>query len=53
MDKCSLHSKEASLDTTLSIGVKEGKVYELQGKLVIGSKGILDHGSISVAEDKE
>jgi hypothetical protein len=37
----------------VSIGVKEEKLYKLQGKPVGGSKGILDHGSMLVTEDNE
>jgi hypothetical protein len=37
----------------VSIGVREGKVYMLEGNFVRGSKGILDHGSMLVIEDKE
>jgi hypothetical protein len=40
-------------DTTINIGVREGRLYRLQGKPVRGSKGILDHGSMSVTEDEE
>lgn len=43
----------ATLDTVLGIGVREGKMYRLQGKLVGGSKGILDHGPMLVAEYAE
>jgi hypothetical protein len=35
------------------IGVKYGKLYVLQGHSVRGSKGILDHGSMSVTQDME
>jgi hypothetical protein len=38
-------------DTTMSIGIKEGKLYRLQVHPVRRSKGILDHGSMSVTED--
>jgi len=48
-----MRSKGARPDTTISISAREGKVYMLQGKPVGGSKGILDHGSMSVAKDKE
>jgi hypothetical protein len=48
-----MHSEGASPDTTINIGVREGRVYRLQGKPVRGSKGILDHGSMSVTEDEE
>jgi hypothetical protein len=37
----------------VSIGVREGKIYRVQGMHVHGSKGILDHGSMSMAKDKE
>jgi hypothetical protein len=37
----------------VSIGVREGRLYRLQGQPVRGSKGILDHGSMSVTEDEE
>jgi hypothetical protein len=40
-------------DSTQVLGVREGKVYRLQGNLVGGSKGILDHGSMLVREDEE
>jgi hypothetical protein len=53
MDKCSCIQRELALTQTVSIGVREGKVYRLQGKPVGGSKGILDHGSMSVTEDEE
>jgi hypothetical protein len=43
----------ASPDTVVSIGVKESRLYRLQGKHIHGSKGILDHGSMSVTEDEE
>jgi hypothetical protein len=39
--------------STRVLGVREGKVYRLQGKSVGGSKGILDHGSMLVTEDEE
>jgi hypothetical protein len=45
--------KGSDLDSARVLGVREGKVYRLQGKPVSGSKGILDHGSMSVAEDEE
>jgi hypothetical protein len=48
-----IHSERDSPDTTVSIGVREGKVYKFQGMPVQVSKGILDHGSMSVADDKE
>jgi hypothetical protein len=48
-----IHSEGANPDTAVSIGVRKGKVNTLQGEPVSGSKGILDHGSMSVAEDKE
>jgi hypothetical protein len=48
-----IHSEGAIPDTTVTISVKEGKIYRLQGMHVHGSKEILDHGSMSVAEDKE
>jgi hypothetical protein len=41
-----IHSEGASLNIAMSIGVREGKP-------VSGSKGILDHGSMSMAEDEE
>jgi hypothetical protein len=41
------------IDSARVLGVREGKVYRLQGKPVSGSKGILDNGSMSVTEDKE
>jgi hypothetical protein len=46
-------SEGAIPDTTMSIGVREGRLYRLQGQPVRGSKGILDHGSMSVTEDEE
>jgi hypothetical protein len=48
-----IHSEGAIPDTTVNIGVREGRVYRLQGNPVRGSKGILDHGSMSVTEDEE
>jgi hypothetical protein len=48
-----MHSEGASPDITINIGVREGRVYRLKGKLIGGSKGILDHGLISVTEDEE
>ena len=39
--------------STQFLSFKEGKVYTLWGKTVVGSKWILDHGSISVAGVKE
>jgi hypothetical protein len=48
-----MHSKGASSNTTMSIGVRESKVYKLQDKPVGGSKGILDHGSMSITKDEE
>jgi hypothetical protein len=48
-----IHSEGASPNTVVSIGVREGKVYRLKGKPVSESKGILDHGSMSVAEDEK
>jgi hypothetical protein len=44
-----IHSEGASPDTTGSINVREGNIYRLHNKPVSGSKGILDHGSMSVA----
>jgi hypothetical protein len=46
-------SKGSDLDSARVLGVKEGNVYRLQGKPVSGSKGVLDHGSMSVVEDEE
>jgi hypothetical protein len=46
-------SEGAIPDTTMSIGVREGRLYRLQGQPVRRSKGILDHGSMSVTEDEE
>jgi hypothetical protein len=43
----------ASPDTTMSIGIREGRLYRLLDKPVHGSKGILDHGSMSVTKDEE
>jgi hypothetical protein len=40
-------------DTTFNIGVRENRLYRLQGHPVRRSKGILNHGSISVTEDEE
>jgi hypothetical protein len=34
-----IHSEGASPDTTMSIGVREGKVYRLQGMLFMGPRG--------------
>jgi hypothetical protein len=45
--------KGSNIDLAFVLGVREGKVYNLQGKPVGGSKGILVHGSMLVAEDKE
>ena len=47
------HSEGASPDTAVSIGVREGKMYRLKSIPVHGSKGILDHGSMSVIENEE
>jgi hypothetical protein len=38
--KVLIRLEEASPDTTMSIGVREGELYRLQGKLVCRSKGI-------------
>jgi hypothetical protein len=57
--KVLIRPEGASPDTTVSIGVREGKLYRLQGKPVCRSKGILDlihsyvNGPMSVAEDEE
>jgi hypothetical protein len=40
-------------DTTVSIGVREGRLYRLHGHPVRGSKGILHHGSMLVTRDEE
>jgi hypothetical protein len=48
-----MHSKGASPNTAVNIGVKEGRAYRLQGKHVRGSKGVLDHGLMSMAKDEE
>jgi hypothetical protein len=48
-----MHLEGSSHDITINIGVREGRVYRLKGKLIGGSKGILDHGLISVTEDEE
>jgi hypothetical protein len=48
-----MQSERASADTTVNIGVKEGRVYRLQGKPVGRSKGILDHGLMLVTKDPE
>jgi hypothetical protein len=48
-----IRSKESNIDSAQVLGVKEGEVHRLQGKPVGGSKGILDHGSMSVTEDEE
>ena len=48
-----IHSEGASLDTIMNISAKEGKMYELKGIPVHGSKGILEHGSMLVIEDEE
>jgi hypothetical protein len=48
-EQMSMRSEGASANTTISIGVGEGRVYMLRGNNVKGSKGILDHGSMSVA----
>jgi hypothetical protein len=40
-------------DTTVDIGVRKERLYKLQGKPVRGSKGILDHGSMSVTKDEK
>jgi hypothetical protein len=45
--------KRASSQTAISIGVREGELYRLLGQHVRGSKGILDHVSMSVTEDEE
>jgi hypothetical protein len=48
-----IQPKGSNIDSTRFLGVREGKVYWLQGKPVGGSKGILDHGSMSVTKDEE
>ena len=48
-----MRSKRANFDIVVNIGVREGRVYRLQGQLVRGSKGILDHGSMLVTKDEE
>jgi hypothetical protein len=45
-------SEGASPDTAVTIGVEEGLVDKLQGKPIRGSKGILDHGYMSVTENE-
>ena len=45
--------KGSDIDSTQVLGVKKGKVYRLQGKPIVRSKGILDHGSMSMTEVKE
>lgn len=47
------YSEGATPDKRVSIGVREGKMYKLQGKPIGGSKGILDHGSMLVTKDEE
>jgi hypothetical protein len=47
-----IRSKGFDLDLGRVFGVREGKVYRLQGKPVSGSMVILDHGSMSVAKDE-
>jgi hypothetical protein len=46
--KVFVHSEGVILDTKVSIGVREGMLYRLKGQPIRGSKGILDHGSISM-----
>ena len=41
------------MDLARVLSVREGRVYRLQGKHVVISKGILDHGSMPVTEVKE
>ena len=41
------------MDLIQVLGVRVGRVYRLQGKPVVGSKGILDHGSMSVTKVKQ
>jgi hypothetical protein len=48
-----MHLEGAIPHTTVSLGVREGRVYRLWGKPVGGSKGILDHGLMLVTEDEE
>jgi hypothetical protein len=45
--------KGFDIDSTRVLGVREGKVYRLSKKLVGGSKGILNHGLMSVTKDEE
>jgi hypothetical protein len=45
--------KGSDIDSARVFGVREGKVYRLQGELVGGSKGILDHGLMLLIEDEE
>jgi hypothetical protein len=37
----------------MRIGFREGRLYRLQGQPIRKSKGILDHGLMSVTEDEE
>jgi hypothetical protein len=48
-----LRPKGSDLDLARVLGVREGKVYSLQGKPVSGFKGILNHRSMLVAGDEE
>jgi hypothetical protein len=43
-----IHSKGFIPNTTMSIGVREGKIYRLEGMHIHGYKRIFDHGSMSV-----
>jgi hypothetical protein len=45
--------KGSDIDSAQVLGVREGKVYSCRAKPVGGSKGILDHGSMSMTEDEE
>jgi hypothetical protein len=48
-----IRSKGSGIGLAQVLSVREGKVYKLQGNPVGGSKGILDHRSMSVTEDEE
>jgi hypothetical protein len=45
-----IRSEGATLDATVRLGIREGMMYRVLGQLVVGSKGILDQRSLSVAE---
>ena len=51
-DRVLIRLKGPDIDLARVLGAREGKVSKVQGKSIGGSKGISDHGWMSVTEDK-